>query len=86
MLQLFYLLLSQVRVEVLGVLDRSTRQLRLRATEPIQGASQGERWGAGVGASSRNSYLLSRFGKIFEPLPIWVHKSSRIVTDYSVDR
>ena len=55
----------EVRVEVLGVLDRSTRNLRLRATEPIQGASQGE-----------------RFGKIFEPLPTWVHRGSRIVTDY----
>merc|ERR1719447_2750021 len=59
----------EVRVEVLGVLDRATKKLRLRATEPVQGASQGE-----------------RFGKIFEPLPVWVHRSSKIVTDYSVDR
>jgi len=59
----------EVRVEVLGVLDRATKKLRLRATEPVQGATQGE-----------------RFGKIFEPLPVWVHKSSKIVTDYSVDR
>ena len=30
----------EVRVEVLGVLDRKTKQFRLRATEPIPGASQ----------------------------------------------
>ena len=34
----------EVRVEVLGVLDRATRQFRLRATEPISGASQAERF------------------------------------------
>ena len=27
-----------------------------------------------------------RFARIFEPLPIWVHKSSRIITDFSVDK
>jgi len=59
----------EVRVEVLGVLDRQSRNLRLRATEPIQGASQSE-----------------RFGKIFEPLPIWIHPGSKIVTDFSVDK
>jgi len=59
----------EVRVEVLGVLDRSTRTLRLRATEPVQGATQGE-----------------RFGRIFEPLPVWVARGSKVVTDYSVDR
>jgi len=59
----------EVRVEVLGVLDRATKNLRLRATEPIQGASQSD-----------------RFGKIFEALPIWINKNSKIVTDYSVDK
>eukprot|EP00092_Neocalanus_flemingeri_P037076 GFUD01040362.1.p1 GENE.GFUD01040362.1~~GFUD01040362.1.p1 ORF type:complete len:1387 (-),score=480.18 GFUD01040362.1:476-4636(-) len=59
----------EVRVEVLGVLDRQSRNLRLRATEPIQGANQAE-----------------RFGKIFEPLPIWIHTASKIVTDFSVDK
>jgi len=59
----------EVRVEVLGVLDRQSRNLRLRATEPIQGATQAE-----------------RFGKIFEPLPIWIHSGSKIVTDFSVDK
>ena len=34
----------EVRVEVLGVLDRASRQIRLRATEPIAGATQGERF------------------------------------------
>jgi len=59
----------EVRVEVLGVLDRQNRQLRLRATEPVQGATQAE-----------------RFGKIFEPLPVWLHADSKIMTDYSVDK
>ena len=34
----------EVRVEVLGVLDRTTRQIRLRASEPIPGASQQQRF------------------------------------------
>ncbi len=34
----------EVRVEVLGVLDRATRNVRLRATEPVPGASQQERF------------------------------------------
>ena len=34
----------EVRVEVLGVLDRVTKQIRLRATEPIAGATQQERF------------------------------------------
>ena len=59
----------EVRVEVLGVMDRVTKQIRLRATEPIPGASQQE-----------------RFTKIFEMLPTWVHSSSQIVTDFSVDK
>ena len=59
----------EVRVEVLGVLDRASRNVRLRATEPVPGATQHE-----------------RFAKIFEPLSVWVNRSCRIVTDYSVDR
>jgi len=54
---------DQVRVEVLGVLDRSTGLMRLRATEPIPGASQTE-----------------RFTKIFEPLPIWIQRNTKIIT------
>ena len=34
----------EVKVEVLGVLDRHSRQIRLRASEPIAGASQTERF------------------------------------------
>ena len=34
----------EVRVEVLGVMDRVTKQIRLRATEPIPGATQQERF------------------------------------------
>ena len=34
----------EVRVEVLGVLDRTSKRIRLRATEPIAGATQGERF------------------------------------------
>jgi hypothetical protein len=50
-------------VEVLGVLDRSSGLIRLRATEPLVGASQAE-----------------RFTKIFEPLPVWIHRGSKIIT------
>ena len=59
----------EVRVEVLGVLDRKTKQFRLRATEPIPGASQRE-----------------RFSKIFEVMDVWAKTSSRIITDFSVDK
>ena len=59
----------EVRVEVLGVMDRATGRIRLRATEPVQGASQAE-----------------RFTKIFEPVPVWIDASSRIVTDFSIDK
>ena len=34
----------EVKVEVLGVLDRHSRQIRLRASEPIAGASQTEKF------------------------------------------
>ena len=34
----------EVKVEVLGVLERSTGKLRLRATEPIPGANQADRF------------------------------------------
>ena len=59
----------EVRVEVLGVLDRKTKQFRLRATEPIPGASQRE-----------------RLSKIFEVMDVWTKTSSRIITDFSVDK
>lgn len=59
----------KVRVEILGVLDRSTGNFRLRATEPRPGASQAE-----------------RFNQILAPLPVWVLKGSKILTDYSIDK
>jgi len=59
----------EVRVEILGVLDRSTGNFRLRATEPRPGASQAE-----------------RFNQILAPLPVWVLKGSKILTDYSIDK
>ena len=59
----------EVRVEVLGCLERSTGKIRLRATEPVSGATQAE-----------------RFSKIFEPIPLWIDNSSKIVTDFSIDK
>lgn len=59
----------EVKVEVLGILDRHTGHIRLRATEP-----------------AKNVTLASRFAQIFRPLPIWIHASSHIVTDFSIDR
>ena len=34
----------EVKVEVLGVLERGTGRMRLRATEPIAGSNQAERF------------------------------------------
>ena len=34
----------QVKVEVLGVLERATGKIRLRATEPVVGSNQAERF------------------------------------------
>ena len=59
----------EVRVEVLGVMDRSSGKVRLRATEPVPGASQA-----------------ARFTKIFEPIPVWIDRGSRIITDFSIDK
>ncbi|KFB43745.1 AGAP001141-PB-like protein [Anopheles sinensis] len=61
----------QVKVEVLGVLDQSTKLLRLRAVEPL---TDGDK-----------SYK-KRFAKILEPLDEWVHKDSIILTDLTVDK
>ena len=43
--------------------------IRLRASEPVSGSSQHE-----------------RFQKILATLPTWVHRSTKIITDFSVDR
>lgn len=63
--------LRQVKVEVLGVLDPSTLDLRLRACEPMQ---DGDR-----------SYK-RRFNNILHPLKDWVHTDSKIMTDFTVDK
>ncbi|CAG9771175.1 unnamed protein product [Ceutorhynchus assimilis] len=61
----------QVKVEVLGVLETSTKLIKLRAIEPL---TDGDR-----------NYK-KRFCKILEPLAQWVHPSSTIVTDLTVDK
>ena len=58
-----------MHVTILGVLDRSTGNFRLRASEPISNASQ-----------------IEKFKQILSPLPVWVAKSSKILTDYTVDK
>ncbi|XP_032672689.1 uncharacterized protein LOC116844778 isoform X2 [Odontomachus brunneus] len=63
--------MRQVKVEVLGVLDPSTSDLRLRACEPMH---DGER-----------SYK-RRFNNILNPLKEWVHTDSQIMTDFTVDK
>ncbi|XP_072937129.1 uncharacterized protein row isoform X2 [Epargyreus clarus] len=61
----------QVKVEVLGVLDPVEKSIRLRAVEPL--------------AEYEKNYK-KRFQKILEPLSHWVHPSSVIVTDLTVDK
>nr|XP_018895749.1 PREDICTED: uncharacterized protein LOC109029651 isoform X1 [Bemisia tabaci]XP_018895750.1 PREDICTED: uncharacterized protein LOC109029651 isoform X1 [Bemisia tabaci] len=63
--------LRQVKVEVLGVLDPETKQIFLRAVEPTP--------------DSEKNYK-RRFSKILEHLETWVHKSSVILTDFTVDK
>ncbi|XP_030752468.1 uncharacterized protein LOC115879678 isoform X2 [Sitophilus oryzae] len=61
----------QVKVEVLGILEVATKLVRLKAVEPL---AEGDR-----------NYK-RRFSKILEPLVQWVHPSSVIVTDLTVDK
>lgn len=61
----------QVKVEVLGVLGTSEKMIRLRAVEPL--------------AEHEKNYK-KRFQKILEPLNNWVHPSSTILTDLTVDK
>ncbi|CAK9827128.1 Pogo transposable element with ZNF domain [Anthophora retusa] len=63
--------LRQVKVEVLGVLDYATLDLRLRACDPVQ---DGDR-----------SYK-RRFNNILHPLKEWAHTDSKIMTDFTVDK
>ncbi|XP_070515925.1 uncharacterized protein Row isoform X3 [Cardiocondyla obscurior] len=62
--------LRQVKVEVLGVLDPSTCDIRLRACEPMQEEKSFKR----------------RFSNILHPLKEWVHTDSKIITDFTVDK
>lgn len=55
----------------MGILDPETLELRLRACEPVQ---DGDR-----------SYK-RRFNNILHPLAEWVHKDSKILTDFTVDK
>ncbi|XP_020294539.1 uncharacterized protein LOC109860088 isoform X3 [Pseudomyrmex gracilis] len=64
--------LRQVKVEVLGVLDPTTLEIRLRACEPMQ-------------EGNRRSFK-RRFNSILYPLKDWVHTDSRIMTDFTVDK
>ncbi|XP_012223210.1 uncharacterized protein [Linepithema humile] len=63
--------LRQVKVEVLGVLDPTTLDIRLRACDPMQDGNR--------------SYK-RRFNNILHPLKEWVHTDSKIMTDFTVDK
>ncbi|XP_050447786.1 uncharacterized protein LOC126849694 isoform X3 [Cataglyphis hispanica] len=63
--------LRQVKVEVLGVLDPSTLDIRLRACEPMQNGDRS---------------FKRRFINILHPLKEWVHTDSKIMTDFTVDK
>lgn len=63
--------LRQVKVEVLGVLDYATLDLRLRACDPVQ--------------DDDRSYK-RRFNNILHPLRDWVHTDSKVMTDFTVDK
>lgn len=61
----------QVKVEVLGIYDPATKQIRLRAVEPLPYSDKVYR---------------KRFLKILEPLVDWVHEDTVILTDLTVDK
>ncbi|XP_018346712.1 PREDICTED: uncharacterized protein LOC108751155 [Trachymyrmex septentrionalis] len=63
--------MRQVKVEVLGILDPSTLDIRLRACEPVQEWERSFR---------------RRFNNILHPLKDWVHTDSKIMTDFTVDK
>jgi len=62
---------SQVKVEVLGILDADQKTVRLRAVEPLTEDVQNHK---------------KRFAKILEPLAEWVSRESTILTDLTVDK
>ncbi|XP_011310606.1 uncharacterized protein [Fopius arisanus] len=63
--------LRQVKVEVLGILNPETGELRLRACEPVQ---------------DNDRTVKRRFNNILQPLKNWVDKDSKILTDFTVDK
>ncbi|CAD6202029.1 GSCOCG00002909001-RA-CDS [Cotesia congregata] len=63
--------MRQVKVEVLGILNAETGQLRLRACDPMHDSDRSFR---------------RRFNNILHPLENWVHKDSKILTDFTVDK
>lgn len=63
--------LRQVKVEVLGILNTDNGLIRLRACDPVQDTDRTYR---------------RRFNHILQPLKDWVHKDSRILTDFTVDK
>lgn len=60
-----------MKVEVLGVLDPTTLDIRLRACEPMQDVERS---------------FKRRFNNILHPLKEWVHTDSKIMTDFTVDK
>ncbi|XP_046474526.1 uncharacterized protein row isoform X2 [Neodiprion pinetum] len=63
--------LRQVKVEVLGILNLETQEIRLRACDPVHDGDRS---------------FKRRFHNILNPLRDWVHKESKILTDYTVDK
>ncbi|XP_063976643.1 uncharacterized protein LOC135162291 [Diachasmimorpha longicaudata] len=63
--------LRQVKVEVLGILNPDTGELRLRACEPVQ---------------DNDRTVKRRFNNILQPLKDWVDRESKILTDFTVDK
>lgn len=55
----------------MGILDPDSLELRLRACEPVQ--------------DNDRSYK-RRFNNILHPLADWVHKDSKILTDFTIDK
>lgn len=63
--------LRQVKVEVLGILNLETQEIRLRACDPVHDGDRS---------------FKRRFHNILNPLRDWVHKESKILTDFTVDK
>lgn len=57
-------------MEILGVLDRSTGQIRLRCADPKAYANN----------------PTEKFAHLYRPMPVWVQKGSKIIADNSIDK